>query len=85
MKQTNKLRKQHGAKKLDLDTNLNKDCEEWAKKMHKNGKMKHSSGTGNGENLYWHSSSKDMDRMTNAVNSWYSEVEYYKKGSLPYI
>jgi uncharacterized protein YkwD len=72
----NEAREEVGVNAVVWSSRLANDAEEYAKKLAKSGRFKHSK-TGDGENLYWYSSTHH-NPMTEASTSWYEEIQLYR-------
>ena len=75
LKAHNMFRKIHGAPDMELDEEMTKSAEEYAKKLAKMGTLQHSSSderSGNGENLAMKCSSLKGDEMSaeEATKNW---------------
>jgi uncharacterized protein YkwD len=79
----NQLRARHGAPPLTLDDALNAYAQNWAHQLAASRTFRHSAGN-YGENLYYASSSSDIDAAAvagGAIDSWYNESKRYRYGS----
>ncbi|EDW97885.1 Golgi-associated plant pathogenesis-related protein 1 [Drosophila yakuba] len=73
LEEHNRLRKKHGSAPLELDDELTKGCEAYAKVLADSGKLEHSSSGGKyGENLCMRS-----DKPLECVQNWYDEIKDY--------
>jgi len=81
----NSFRILHGVPLLQYDTAIETSAQNYANSMSPDGSgcNTHSSGTGNGENLAWTSSTNPTadSSYLGAVQSWYSEVKNYNYGT----
>ena len=80
----NRYRASHGSPAMKWSDSMAKEAEEWAKKLAKEGKLKHATPAerkNDGENVYA-ASGKDDVTGGEVVDLWYSEVSKYdfKKG-----
>lgn len=66
---------------LQWDEGLARDAHQWAERMAREGKLQHSSGSGQGENLYWASSSGDP--LPAAAQAWINERSNYQGQKIP--
>ncbi|CAI6100850.1 hypothetical protein V2G26_010505 [Clonostachys chloroleuca] len=74
----NSARAEVGSPDLLWDAGLASDAQSWADHLASIGKLEHSSGTGQGENLYMQSGSNNP--FLNAVNAFNSEKSDYTGG-----
>ena len=84
VKQHNEYRKEHDADDLQLDTELIKIAENYAKKLADENRTGHSGnknskGESLGENLYhwWGPKNLITDQENDAVRLWYEEIDLY--------
>ena len=76
LKVHNEAREEVGVDAVVWSSRLANDAEEYAQELAKSGKFKHSK-TGDGENLYWYSSTH-QNPMTEACSLWYEELQLYR-------
>ena len=73
----NKLRSAHNVPALSWSSDLARSAQVWAKKLAKEGKLKHDQLKGIGENVFMSSQGFDT-AAEEATESWYSEVNHDK-------
>uniref|UniRef100_A0A182P3P6 SCP domain-containing protein n=1 Tax=Anopheles epiroticus TaxID=199890 RepID=A0A182P3P6_9DIPT len=76
----NVLRAKHSAQPLQLDAGLCQYAQEWANYLVSRNVMQHRSNNKYGENLYA-SFGKSSVTGSEAVDSWYNEIKYYRFGA----
>ncbi len=79
----NKYRAELNIPALVWSEKLAKNAKVWADRLAAEGRLYHSSGTGQGENL-WMGSSGGFS-LTNMVNTWGRERKFYKDGIFPNV
>lgn len=77
----NKYRAQRGIPPLKWSEALADHAMKWALHLAKAGKLYHSKGSGEGENL-WQGSARHFSH-TEKVDKWGSEKKYFTKGTFP--
>ena len=71
LKAHNDLRKLHHAPSLTWSDELAEHAQKWANHLANDvGRMQHAQGTGEGENLYWSSTSSKVGTCEDAVKAW---------------
>ncbi|XP_077511753.1 Golgi-associated plant pathogenesis-related protein 1-like [Amblyomma americanum] len=81
----NEYREAHGVPHLKEDEQMNRYAQAWAYRLAKTGQFKHRRQRKYGENIYMSYSSDPSARLAGqgkkAVDSWYSEIKFYKYGN----
>jgi uncharacterized protein YkwD len=77
----NRARATQHLQPLQWDEGLARDAHQWAEQIAREGKLHHSSGSGQGENLYWASSSGDP--LQAAAQAWINERSNYHGQKIP--
>ena len=73
----NSLRSKHDTGPLEWDDTVADFAQKWCDKISGEGNMKHSKGSGYGENLYWSSVQSGDGQPAKATNAWYNEIKDY--------
>lgn len=77
----NRARATKNLQPLQWDEGLKRDAQQWAERLAREGKLHHSSGTGQGENLYWASASGNPHQ--DASQAWINERSNYHGQKIP--
>jgi uncharacterized protein YkwD len=78
----NSARTHKGLQHLQWDRGLAHAAEQWAQHLAKLGKLEHSSGTGQGENLFWRSPANNSPYESGA-RAWINEAGKYHGEQIP--
>ena len=83
LKAHNRYRSELNIVPLKWSDKLAKDAKVWADRLAGEKRMYHSSGTGEGENLWMGTSG--YYSLTQMVDGWGGEKKYYKNGIFPHV
>lgn len=83
LKAHNRYRTELNIPPLTWSDKLAKNAQSWANRLAAERRMYHSSGTGEGENLWMGTSGKYS--LTQMVDIWGREKEFYKDGTFPNV
>ncbi|CAD7077044.1 unnamed protein product [Hermetia illucens] len=75
----NRLRARHGCPPLQLDRNMCRYADDWARTLAQRSEIQHRPNNKYGENLYWASGSEVSGK--DCVQSWYNEIKDYRFGN----